>query len=443
MKIILTILFFLFSNALFYANAQITVSADSLNQRSRELCQKNNEASLKLALAALEVSSLQNDTVLMAESYLNIGMAQYYLSKFKEAVISNKKGYKLFKEINHSVGMSISANNLGMVYYQMGDFANAEKYYTISLNIDYSLHDTAGMALGLNNLGEIYQFKGDYQKALQYYMLSAEFEHQSGNFNGEAHSWMNIGSAYSELGNIEKGNEYYYKALTYFSDAKDNRILSLILTNLGDNYRLSGKLKQVRELLLQAIEISKKNSYEIELIQAQIYYSKILFDENKTDSAEYWLFDAMNKCIETDNNLLACEVLMQQGIIYSLNKKYEEANQYLLNAYEFADNMNYTSALQQILSQLSDNYTELGDFENALKYQKMLSTINMPYVKQDSQPIKNENIIENSSNIRAVLYGVISGAFIALMLMAIYFYYKMKNYKKIANLHSSAGKERE
>ena len=76
----------------------------------------------------------------------------------------------------------------------------------------------------------------------------------------------------------------------------------------------------------------------------------------------------MNKCIETDNNLLACGVLMQQEI-YSLNKKYEEANQYLLNAYEFANNMNYTSALQQILSQLVNNYTGWVDF-NALKYQK-------------------------------------------------------------------------
>lgn len=394
-----------------------------------------------LAKAALKIASQQNDTVTMAVSLINIGLAQYNLSQFDSAIASYKKSYRLYKSIGHSRGMSAAANNLGMVYYQLSDFTKAEKYYSISLNIDYSLKDTAGMAYGLNNLGEIYQFRGDYQKAVQYYMLSAEFERNSGNPYGEAHSWMNIGSAYSEAGNIIKGNEYYQKALLYFTSVNDSRNLSLVLTNLGDNYRLNRDYGQARSMISKAIEISTRNKNDIELIQAQIYFSKLLSDENKADSAEYWLFEALNRCVETDNNLLACEALMQQGMVLSAEKKYDEANQYLLNAYEFASDMNYSAALEKILQQLSDNYSALGEFENALKYQKMAYSAGKTSAVVNKD-IQGKNMHLGKSIDEIVFEGVILGIFIVLILSNIYIFSRMKYYKNKAESHSPAGEER-
>jgi len=442
MNKIILILFLLICTS-FLAGAQNEIiSADSLNILSSEFRQTDSEKSLQLARAAWIISSQQNDTEAMAASLLNMGMAQYKLSRFDSAIVSCKKSYHLYKSIGHSIGMTAAANNLGMVYYQMSDFANAEKYYSISLDIDYSLNDTAGMAYGLNNLGQLFQYRGDYQKALQYYMLSAEIEHQSGNPYGEAHSWLNIGSAYSESGNLSKGNEYYRKALEYFSSVSDSRNLALVLINLGDNFRLNHDFAQARNMISKAIEISTRNKNDIELIQAQIYYSKLLSDENKADSAEFWLFEALNRCVETDNNLLACEALMQQGLVLSAEKKYPEANQYLLNAYEFASDMQYASALKTILEQLSNNYSALGDFEEALKYQKMGAANDQTQVMSNSAAKIKKDTNPEKPAMMTLLYGLVLGAFLILLLATIHFYIRMRYYKKLTESHSPAREER-
>lgn len=442
MKNIFTIILLIVWTSL-TVDAQENISAaDSLNVLAVEFRQSDMQTSLSIAEAAYKVSEKQSDTLTMAESLINIGLAQYYLSQYDIAIASFKKSYRFYKLLNNAAGMSAAANNTGMVYYQLSNFKQAEKYYTVSLNIDRSLKDTSGMAYGLNNLGQIFQINGDYPKAIEYYRLSGDFERTTGNAFGEAQTWINIGSAYSEAGNKLKGNEFYQKALGYFTLVNDSQHLSMVLSNLGDNYRISSDFAQARKFIVKAIDLSKQNKNDIELINAQIFYSKLLSDENKPDSAEFYLFEALNRCVETDNNLLACDALMQQGFILSKNKKYEEANQYLLNAYEFAADMNYLSGLRTILQQLSENYSALGEFEEALKYQKMAASVGLP-AQISSKAINENSATELKQSAGKTLFtGLLLGFFMILILTIVYLYTRMKYYKKLAESHSTAGEER-
>lgn len=419
------------------------ISADSLITLSEKWSNTDNQKSLIFAKTALKISSLEKDTSTMAASLFNVGLAQYYLSDFDSALHSLQTSYYLYKKINHLKGMSAAANNIGMVYHALSDFANAKKYYKISLRIDISIKDTAGMAFGLNNLGELYHFKQDYEKALHYYLLSEGIDQKAGNMYGVAASWLNIGGIYTETGNMAKGNEYYIKAIEYFTSVNDKRNLPLVLTSLGDNYRLIGNFGQARKLILHAVNISREYQNDLGLIQAQIYYSKLLYDENKPDSAEYWLFEALDKCVETNNNLMACEALMQQGIVLSDNKKYEEANLYLLNAYEFAIDMQYNAALNDILQFLSDNYSALNDFENALKYQKLATAIDEPTNIQKTNTVEKTQTNHADTSAKSIIIGLASGVVLILFLTIIFLYSKMKHYKKLAESHSSTGEKRQ
>ncbi|KAF5053161.1 Tetratricopeptide repeat protein [anaerobic digester metagenome] len=442
MKKNILILFLLICTS-FIAGAQnAIISADSLNTLAEEMRQTDNDASLKLAKAAWKISSQQNDTATMAASLLNIGLAQYYLSQYDNAATSFKESYRLYKSVGHKPGMSAAANDIGMLYYQQSDFELAEKYYQISFNIDKSLNDTAGMAVGLNNLGEIYQIRGDYSKSLRMFLLSGEMERKSGNPFGEAQSWINVGTVFCESGNTKKGNEFYKKALAYFNSTGNNQYISLTLANIGDNYRIERNFAKARDFLSKAIKLSAEGKYDLELIQAQIYFSYLLADENKPDSAEYILFEALNRCVETNNNRLACEALMQQGFLLSDKKQYHEANQYLLNAYEFASDMQYKTGLKKILQQLSENYSALGEFENALKYQKMAASTDVPTIANKSAANIENSMEPDNSSMQTLLYGLILGAFLILLLTTIYFYVRMKYYKNLAESHSPAGEER-
>ncbi|MPM07334.1 hypothetical protein SDC9_53640 [bioreactor metagenome] len=444
MKFICCILFISICTIYSAKSQNIVLSADSLNQLAQELQETNAKTSLVLSKMALKIAESKSDSFSMAQCLVNIGLAHYYLSQFDSAVISLKKSYRFYKSRNSAAGISIAANNLGMVYYQLGNIGMAEKYYQISLDNYYTENDTAGMALGLNNLAMIYEIRGDYNKAVRFYFLSAEFERKSGNAMGECQSWMSIGNVYSESGNIAKGNEFYQKSLTYFTMVNDSQNLSLVLSNIGDNFRLSGNYSEAKKYLSRASALAAECNYDIGLINAQIYYSKLLNDENKPDSAEYYLFEALNRCVETDNNLLACEALMQQGLVLSGKKQYSEANQYLLNAYEFAVQMQYASAIESILQQLSDNYSALGNFKEALKYQKMaanaISGVKQP--EEISANRKPETASTKESVTDNLIKGVSGGLFLIVLMSAVFFYTRMKHYKKIAESHTSSGEER-
>lgn len=435
MKAFCTLSFLLVIVAAF---AQMPIpDADSLNRRAIEIRTYDPENSLKFATMAFRKSEAIHDTSSMAFSLKNMGVAMYFGSQFDSAAIILKKSYTLYCLLNDSIGMSASALNLGNCYKQTASIASAEKYYRISLGIDNALKDTAGMALGLNNLAQIYQFRGQYPEALEIYKTSAEYNLQSGNDFGAGQAWINTGVVYQELRNYNESNRYLYKALKVFEEYDDPMHIAIVKMNIGENYRCNKQFVQAAVTLKSAIDLCEQYENLNELATSYLYYSYLLDDIGKIDSAEYYFFESMDICVATDNDFLASHALMQRGKVLSEAQQYKESNEYLLNAYEFALNLDYNTNISTILNLLSDNYAALGDFNNAWKYQKLSSENSLKLMEgaQSNEDIKLRedsaaSSKEEKSNSHVVVTGILGGIALLLLILTIGMYLRMRSGKK-------------
>lgn len=424
------------------------MGSDALSNKAEALRETDMEESLNFSHKALKAAEQEKDTFEIARSLLNIGLAMYYTSRFDGAIEPLQRSYKMYEALKNQAGISTAATNLGLVYIQISKIQLAEKYFNISYNIDRSLKDTAGMAIGLNNLAKVFHLRGNYALALEYFEKSGLYEQIAGNDDGLATAWINTGVVYSDMQQYDRGNAYFIKALRYFEKSDNHRMYVTILIDIGDNERIGADFGQARQHITKAIAVSKKYALTNELIQSYIHYSKLLLDQNQIDSADYYLFKAMDMCVESGNDLEACEAMMQRGILLAKQQKYEESTQYLLNAFEFASNMQHSTILQKIALQLSDNYAALNQFSNALKYQKIATEIaSGDFFNQPDSTVSNQLKPAAEANKGAIsntsfLVGIAAGIFLILILTIVLLVVRINQLKKQIALNPASGEER-
>lgn len=348
-------------------------SPAELNEKAIATRQYDPGMSFIIAKRAYLLALEQKDTSQIALSLKNMGVALYYQAAFDSASIYYEKALKYYTAINDSIGMSAAANNLGLVCIDLSRIDDAEKYLKLSLKIDYLLKDTAGLAYGLNNIGQVYQIKGMHREAADMYMKSAEYELLYGNEFGAAESWINVGVVLTELSEYEKSNSYLKKSLDIAIKYDDPILKARALNNMGDNYTHLGRFDLAETYIRKSIAIREKYKEYLGLTNSYLHLANMFQAMEMTDSAEFYLFKSISLCMETDNYRVAVLALMEKGRLLNTNGSYKESNDYLLNALELAQNMEYDPILNDIYSLLSTNYSKLGDYESAWKYEKMIS----------------------------------------------------------------------
>lgn len=346
---------------------------NELNSQAKEQRSYHPDVSFQLASKAYILSKSIADSTQMALSLKNMGLAHFFNDELDSAAVYLRQSLFIYKLINDSVGISAAANNLGLIFKYKEDLNRAEFYFLTSLRIDHSLNDTAGIATGLTNLAQVYQIRGEYDKCISCYKASANMELVSGDQIGAAESYNDLGVALTENEEYNESQNYLNKALEIADKEGDFLLRAQVLNNLGDNLVYLNYFTEAKNALIESIDIRKRFNDRKGLANSYLHFGHYWEATNHPDSADYYLFEALELCIETDNDRLASLVLYEKGVVLESRGEFAESNKYLLNAFEFAATVNSRPVMDDICEKLSSNYSKLGDFENAWKYQKMLS----------------------------------------------------------------------
>jgi len=103
---------------------------------------------------ALPLFRQLNDTLAMADCYRYIGIANFNMSKSKEAIASYLEGLKLAKKnLDYTAEL---LGNIGLVHNEMDNVNEAIRYFRQALSINQSIHDDESMAVNYDYLGATY-----------------------------------------------------------------------------------------------------------------------------------------------------------------------------------------------------------------------------------------------------------------------------------------------
>ncbi|MBX9254878.1 CHAT domain-containing protein [Desmonostoc muscorum CCALA 125] len=196
-------------------------------------------------------------------SYIDLGDFPAAINYFQQSLIIARKAKDYYNE-------SLNLGFLGIVYIKLGEPVKAIAFLNKSLVFKEEIKDARPDFLILDNLknpelfliinlGNAYLLEGNYTKAIDYYEQTLKIAKATQNTYMEAMALGNIGNLYLQESNYEKAIEYLEKSSAIFlerflTETNGYQERGIVLTNLGNAYRKSGKLDEAVKALYYAID---------------------------------------------------------------------------------------------------------------------------------------------------------------------------------------------
>ena len=242
-----------------------------------------------------------------------------------------RKGLELARELDYSFGIANSYYRIALISSVTGNYISALEYLSICM----SLYDEAGYKTGIaavnNQYGALHYELKNFSKAGDYFRKAINAYNDIGDTVKLGSLYMNLGSVLNELEKFDSSFYYFSMAKEIFLETENQKNLAYLFLCIGEYYELTGRMKEAKENMFEALDISKRINAKGTMLD--IYYH---FGRN-----------------------------------YNKNKQYYEAIRYLDTALVFAYEAKNPTKKELIAEELMIAYSALEQFSQAFYYAEL------------------------------------------------------------------------
>jgi tetratricopeptide (TPR) repeat protein len=311
-----------------------TNKVNSLLLLSKKYFNEEPEEAIKIANQARNLAEKIKFKKGEAYALKNIGIGYYMQGKYLETFENWNKSMKCFDALGDRQGRANILSNIGTVYFDQGDDANALDNYLKSLKISEAINDSFRITTALGNIGNVYLNKNaTLDKALAYYLKALPISYELGDNNLVGTTTVGIGEVYFKKENFDSALYYFNKSLIAYNGTE---AVPYSLNQIGRVYTKRKNFQMAIENHSQAYELGKKLDAKLDMIQSLLGLG-----------VTYYEAGDFKKAITS----------------------YSEAEALSLNIGLKGDE------LKETYQGLAVSFDKLNDFENAFKYQTLLTGI--------------------------------------------------------------------
>lgn len=421
----------------YYENSltQLRLSSDSteillkLNVLAGKTATTNPNRSLQLANEALDIGVILNNIPELANAYSTIGLVNFYLGQYTNALKSWEEALALQEELGNQKEIGIMLTNIGVIYKNWGDFQKATEYYQKNLDLQVVQGDTLQISRALNNMGNIYYYVGvDFRKALDFYNQSLEYL-KKGNWPLDiANTYNNIGLVHRELNDFGEALVNFRNALRIFEDKNYKPGIATSQNHMGNIYLEGGNYVDALKYSQNALKINREIGNRKEMASNLRDIGKVYFKWGKYSEA----LPYFNQCLQINKELghkvEVFEIYKDLSLVYEKQGKYQTA----LENFKYYNVLKDSTISEEYLQQISELETkyETDRKEKELEIQRsQLAEKEAEALARDAEIMRVE--AENKRQ-RILLISVIFGLFVVVA-FSILFYREYKE-KQRANV---------
>lgn len=327
--------------------------ADSLSQLLKNMPLDSNKINTYLKLHdELRLSNFIEASKIARISYLealnldwekgiahtgrNFGVALNLLGKYDSAIDVLNKSIFYSKAIGDTSNVGYCLMTLGNIQYDQTNYDEALAYYTECLATYKSIDNYAGMSSAMIWIGIIYQYaQSDYASAIEVYKEAIGYAELGNSSLNKGYIYGNLATIYNDTQSYDSALFYYRKALVIKQKHNDERGIGNGYNNIANVY----------------FNLSKMDS-------ALFYYHQGLTIRRKMEDQT----GIASSCVNIGR------VLMDLGQI-------REAEEFLEEAYEVSERVNYKEAMQQSALLLSQIFEKQRRYDRALEFHKKYKII--------------------------------------------------------------------
>jgi DNA-binding CsgD family transcriptional regulator len=260
--------FYIAQNAYVLIGDSSNVSHMRMNRAAMNEMMGKFDKAVKIYMEVIDFFKRKNDSLQLANSYSNLGVAYESMEDAAKSIEYHKKALKIRRIIKDTINIGYSLNNIGVVFTEiLKNTDSALVYYTKAHDIFKGTKALWESATVSANIGHIYVDYKQYDKAERYFDYSFKIYDSIKLVQGQAEILRSFGQLYFARGEDQKAIESLNKSLKLNQEADNkkeileiNRILSKIYISRSDYAKAISTMQTVTVLNDSLLNIEKQKA---------------------------------------------------------------------------------------------------------------------------------------------------------------------------------------
>lgn len=307
----------------------------------------------------------------IARTLNNMGNLHHMNSEFEKALKPYEIAIELYEKTGDKESLAVTLNNIGAVYFSTHRYGEALVYFNRSLSLHRKLRNKMETARGLNNLGAVSIQLGEYKRAIDYLLESLELNRKMGNKKEACFNLENLADAFFRKGEYKKSLKYCQEGLRLSKEIDFSQRSGQILKFMGMDHFELGEYFKSKTSFEKANEVATQIDDKGLKAEIQLNHAKLLFVLNKDSEAERDLVSAEEIIEKIEDQRSKIKSLQFEGLIKHKNGKDRNWIFPFEQALGIAKKLNAKEELLSLSLDVWGIYLDLGEFENARKYQEL------------------------------------------------------------------------
>ncbi len=283
--------------------------------------------SIQVCNKALRLSKSTNDTLSIGKAYSYIGDC-YLLDNKDSSYYFYYQAEKLYRKLNVKEKVALMLFKKALLLVYEGNYSESEIQASKSLKLlkgtkDYQLLFSAYTILGVD-----FEKLEEYENATKYYLLAkdvlkilkkSEKDFES-RFNYNLTASINLANAFEKLKKYKNAIDELIPLVNDKVKEKWPKEYAIILNDIGNIKMRSGDLVGVKILFFKALEISKKNNFEDNIVYEYINLGEYFYEIKDFVKSRHYLKQALNlaqKIKATDEIKIILRLLVKVDTVNS------------------------------------------------------------------------------------------------------------------------------
>jgi adenylate cyclase len=285
------------------------------------------------------------------------------------AMAMDKEAYALAEKINYKPGMARALKSIGVGNYFMENYSEAIIYWQQAKDVYQEIGDLSGVANALSNIGAVYFSQSEYTKAMSLYLEALRLAEKEKDTLRIATVWQNIGAIHNEQRDHGLAIEAFKKALPLFKARKNREGVGVAYLNLGEAYSGQKDYTNAQINMEEALKYSKGTNYYVSALRAmgnlKLYAATI-------SEALFYLDSAYKVALNAEDNFELARIVNTIAGAYGEKGDLQKA----LTYYEQGKNLSQISKSVAELAVSSRGlvkiYAQRKDYKRAFENQQIL-----------------------------------------------------------------------
>jgi two-component sensor histidine kinase len=245
-------------------------------------------------------------------------------------------------------------------------------------------------------LSDYLSSKADYAEAMNVVFEALEIYQETDNQRGMALCYTSLCDLLYSQYKFEEGNEYCDMAIAIQTQLNVPEDLAITYRRKSANLLfIDGETEHALRVINQAIDIYDEMGETGLLYMACINWrGNILKYLDRFDEALDDYQSNLKKSEEMGLTRYSLVSLANIGHVYTMQEQYEQAIPYTLQAIEIMERTGNTKNLWENYMHVANSYEKLGQFEQALKYNKLHAEAYADFLRSSTERLESELLVK-------------------------------------------------